>query len=204
MIASLRGTVSHLAAAACILDVAGVGYLVSLTPDHALELRTGEETTLRTRLVVREDAFTLYGFREAAQAELFDLLVSVSGVGPKSAMGVLAQLSPAELARAVADEDAGAFKRVSGVGPKTARLIIVQLAGKLAPPAPAPADAGAGTPPVASPALRADVIEALVGLGYVERQAAPAVDAALAELGEAPAVGDVLRAALAALGPARR
>lgn len=208
MIASLRGAVSHLAASACLLDVHGVGYRVALAPDHALELRLGQEASLATRLVVREDAMALYGFRDESEAQLFDLLVSVSGVGPKSAMGVLAQLAPAELARAVAEEDAAAFRRVSGVGPKTARLILVQLAGKLSAPAASPdgvADAEGGErPAAASPALRADVVEALVGLGYAERQAEPAVDAALAELGEAPEVGDALRAALRALGPARR
>ncbi len=86
---------------------------------------------MHTALVVREDDLSLYGFAEADELAVFDLLRGVSGVGPKSAMGVLAAMSPAELAQAVSLEDDGAFRRVSGIGPKTAKLIVVSLAGKL-------------------------------------------------------------------------
>lgn len=200
MIASLSGLVSHLSASACILEVGGVGYRILLAPGHALELRTGAKATIRTHLVVREDALTLYGFRDDREEELFAQLCTVTGVGPKSALGVLAQLTPDEVSRAVADGDVAVFKRVSGVGPKTAQLIIVSLAGKLAPPA----AAGAAVPG-ATPAQTQDVIDALLGLGYTEKQAAPAVDDALAALGgEAASVSELLRAALRLLTPPKR
>ncbi len=202
VIASLHGTVLEVAASSCVLDVHGVGYLVNLTPTHALELRSGADLTIVTELVVREDQMTLYGFRSPEERSLFTLLCSVSGVGPKSAMGVLAQLSPAELARAVEEQDVAAFKRVNGVGPKTAKLIIVSLTGKVSASA-ASSDVASGALPAQS-GLRADVLDALVNLGYAEKQAAPAVDGALAseELRGAP-VADVLRAALKELSRAR-
>ena len=203
MIASLRGTIVALGAATVHLDVGGVGYLVHVTPTHALELRAGQELRLVTHLVVREDAFTLYGFRDADELGVFEHLISVSGVGPKSALGVLAQLSPTDVANAVEREDLAAFKRVSGIGPKSAGLIIVSLRGKLRAAslsADAP-DTGADALPLA---LRADVVEALVGLGYAEKAAAPIVDDAVTALGEGEhAVADVLRAALRLLGPAK-
>lgn len=191
MIASLRGTVLALSAQSVHLDVQGVGYRVHVTPTHALELRTGDDVRLVTHLAVREDQWTLFGFRSDHELEVFEHLITVSGVGPKSALGVLAQMTPDEVARAVANEDAAAFKRVSGIGPKSAGLILVSLKGKLVPPAGGTHAAGtasagdAGTPdaPVA-PGMRADVVEALVGLGYAEKLAGPAVDDAAAALGD--------------------
>lgn len=225
MIASLLGTVLRLGASSVQLDVAGVGYRVNVTPTHALELRTGQTVRLITHLAVREDAWTLYGFRDDEELEVFEHLISVSGVGPKSALGVLAQLAPAEVARAVIDEDVAAFKRVSGIGPKSAGLIIVSLRGKLAEPSPASLGdteahaAPGGAAAVIAPGVRADVIEALVGLGYQEKVAAPAVDDAAAALavgsepdGDAPGspastapdVASVLRAALRLLSAPKR
>lgn len=204
MIASLRGTVLALGAQTVHLDVSGVGYKVHVTPTHALELRTGATVRLTTHLVVRDDAWTLYGFRDTSELEVFEQLITVSGVGPKSAIGVLAQMTPDEIARAVIDEDAAAFKRVSGIGPKSAGLIIVSLAGKLTAPAPTGSGTASGDTPTATgtlkPSLRADVVEALVGLGYAEKVAGPAVDDAAAALaGDDDAALDVaslLRAAL--------
>ena len=199
MIASLTGTVVHLGAATAVLEVGGVGYEVLLTPAHALELRHGDTTTLITELVVREDAQLLYGFRGFNEREVFRQLTAISGVGPKSALGVLSQLDPDALARAVEHDDESVFKRVPGVGPKTAKLIILQLKGKLrvgaaAPEAPAPQ----------TPAMHADVIEALVGLGTPAKQATTAVEAALERSGgEAADVPELLRAALRELGGRR-
>ena len=153
---------------------------------------------MHTALIVREDELSLFGFATREQLELFDLLRSVSGVGPKSALGVLAQLSPEEIARAVADEDDAPFRRVSGIGPKTAKLITVSLAGKVVAPSPV----RAGVPVVAPDA---DVVAALVGLGWPERTAAAAVEELLAELGDtAPTeTAALLRLALGRLGPQR-
>ena len=131
MIASVRGTVLAVSGSAAIVEVGGVGLQVTVTPDHALSLRVGSEASLRTALIVREDELALYGFADDEERSVFDLLRGVSGVGPKSAMGVLAALRPAEIALAVAQEDDAAFRKVSGVGPKTAKLIVVSLAGKL-------------------------------------------------------------------------
>lgn len=198
MISSVRGTVLHVAGGAAVIEVGGVGMSIALTPDHALSLRVGSEAFVHTALIVREDDLSLYGFASHEQLELFDLLRSVSGVGPKSALGVLAQLSPDEVARAVADEDDAPFRRVSGIGPKTAKLITVSLAGKLV----APAVVRAGGAVVAPDA---DVVAALVGLGWPERAAASAVSELLTELGgEVPTeVPALLRLALARLGPQR-
>ena len=98
-------------------------------------LRIGQEASLHTALIVREDDLSLFGFETRAELEVFDLLRGVSGVGPKSALGVLATLSPDDIARAVAAEDDAPFRKVSGIGPKTAKLIAVSLQGKLLAPA---------------------------------------------------------------------
>ena len=201
MIASLTGSVVHLGAASAVIEIGGIGYEVLLTPSHALELRRGAEARLVTELVVREDAQLLYGFRGFDEREVFRLLTSISGVGPKSAMGVLSQLGPDELARAVEHDDEAAFKRVPGVGPKTAKLIILQLKGKLRAPAAAAADEA---PAVGTPSMHADVVEALVGLGTPAKQAAAAVEAALERLGgAADDVPELLRAALREIGGRR-
>src|SRR4051794_3977169 len=131
VIASLRGTVLEAAGALLVVEVGGVGYAVTVAPDHALAVRHGEEVLLHTAMVVREDDISLFGFQTREQLAVFDLLRGVTGVGPKSAMGVLAALSPAEIAAAVSADDDAVFRRVSGIGPKTAKLIVVSLAGKL-------------------------------------------------------------------------
>jgi Holliday junction DNA helicase RuvA len=198
MISSVRGTVLHVSGGGAVIEVGGVGMSVALTPDHALSLRIGSEAFVHTALIVREDDLSLYGFVSREQLELFELLRGVSGVGPKSALGVLAQLSPDEIARAVTAEDDAPFRRVSGIGPKTAKLITVSLAGKLVAPA-------AARPGAAVVAPDADVVTALVGLGWPERTAASAVEELLAELGDAaPAdTAGLLRLALSRLGPQR-
>lgn len=197
MIASVRGTVLAATGSTVVVEVGGVGLAVQVTPQQALALRVGSEARLHTALVVREDDLSLYGFAEADELAVFDLLRGVSGVGPKSAMGVLAAMSPAELAHAVAQEDDGAFRKVSGIGPKTAKLIVVSLAGKLGMATTARPATGAPT------TVREDVTVALVGLGWPERTAAQAVDDALASADDADrgSVQALLRLALAALGP---
>lgn len=199
MIASVHGTVLQVSGSSVVIDVHGIGYLVTVTPEHALALRTGEDALIRTSLIVREDDLSLFGFATSDEQAVFDLLRGVTGVGPKSALGVLSALSPAEIARAVATDDDGAFRRVSGIGPKTAKLITVSLAGKLveflgterAAPDRTPADDGA----------RASVLAALTGLGWPERTAADAVDDVLADQPGTTAVPALLRLCLARLGP---
>jgi Holliday junction DNA helicase RuvA len=199
MISSVRGTVLSAAGGLAVVEVGGVGLAVQVTPAHALALRVGEEARIHTALIVREDDLSLYGFATPDELAVFDLLRGVSGVGPKSALGVLATLTPEQVAHAVAAEDDAPLRKVSGIGPKTAKLIAVSLAGKLAPVA-----AAASVPAGAADAdITAAVVGALVGLGWNEKIAAQAVDEAA---GEAPAadrasVQALLRLALARLGP---
>ena len=197
MIASVRGEVLSALGTSVVVEVGGVGLAVQVTPQQALSLRVGAEARLHTALVVREDDLSLYGFAEPDELQVFDLLRGVTGVGPKSAMGVLAAMSPAELAHAVATEDETVFKKVSGIGPKTAKLILVQLAGKLAM-------ATSSRRQVAVTSSVADsVTVALVGLGWPEKVAGQAVEDALAAAApaERETVPALLRLALAGLGP---
>lgn len=197
MISSVRGTVLAVAGTAAIIEVGGVGLSVSVTPQHALSLRVGAEAMVRTALIVREDDLALFGFVDADELAVFDLLRGVTGVGPKSAMGVLAAMSPDQIARAVALEDDAAFRKVSGIGPKTAKLIVVSLAGKMHV-----SPASSATVPAAKVGITDSVLVALVGLGWSERVAANAVEEAVAESsGDAATVPALLRLALTRLGP---
>ena len=195
MIASLRGTVLAIRENTCIVDVHGVGYAVNVTPSHKFSLTIGAEHSFLTSLIVREDSMTLFGFENPESLELFDLLLSVSGVGPRSALAVLAELSPAEILTAVVNEDDSAFKKVSGVGPKTAKLIIVQLAGKLT--ALSQSEVVTSALP-ASSAISLSVVQALVGLGWNEKIAKEAVDS-LDTSSPSVTTASVLKEALAAL-----
>ena len=196
MISSVRGIVLAAAGTTAVIEVGGVGLQVTVTPGHALTLRVGTEATVRTTLIVREDDLSLYGFAEAEELAVFDILRGVTGVGPRSAMGVLATLTPIEIARAVAVEDDRAFRKVSGIGPKTAKLIVVSLAGKLGFVALTAVASGKAS-------VSTSVIEALIGLGYPERLAIQAVDDAVesASATEREAMPALLRLALANLGP---
>ncbi|PZE90165.1 Holliday junction branch migration protein RuvA [Curtobacterium sp. MCLR17_039] len=202
MIASLRGTCIDIAGSAVVIEVGGVGYAVTVNPAHALTMRHGSEVFVRTAMIVREDEHLLFGFESTDALQVFDLLRGVSGVGPKSAMGVLAHMDPAQIANAVANEDDGAFRKVSGIGPKTAKLIIVALSGKLVAFEQAAVVAAARGTAVHPAAV--DVVSALIGLGWREDAAQTAVDDAVANEPGAAAMGTqaLLRAALGALRPA--
>jgi len=202
VISSLRGTVLSASGGTAVVEVGGVGFALQLTPDHVLSLRVGEETFLHTSLIVREDALQLFGFADREQLEVFELLNGVSGVGPKSAIGVLSVLSPDDIATAVAADDDAPFRKVSGIGPKTAKLIVVSLAGKLtAVRRPAPAVKTSRAPS----SVGDSVLVALVGLGWPERVAAEAVAEVTAETEEKErdSVQSLLRLTLSRLGPAR-
>ena len=198
MISSVRGTVLGVSGTSAVIEVGGVGLAVTVTPQHALSLQVGAETTVRTALIVREDDLALFGFVEADELEVFDLLRGVTGVGPKSAMGVLAALSPRQVASAVASEDDAAFRKVSGIGPKTAKLIIISLAGKIQV-----SSGAASSAPTVTASVSESVLVALVGLGWSERIAAQAVEDALggAFVQESTTVAALLRLALSQLGP---
>ncbi|MBO9627309.1 MAG: Holliday junction branch migration protein RuvA [Microbacterium sp.] len=200
MISSLHGTVLHTTPDQVVIDVGGVGFSVAVPGDVAHTAVVGERMLLHTSLIVREDALSLYGFAERDELEIFGLLISVTGVGPKSALGVLSHLTVDQIAEAVTAEDDAPFRRVSGIGPKTAKLIVVQLAGKVQATAPA-----AKTGAAASGDVVAQVTIALVGLGWSEKIAAEAAAQTAAEATDAErsAVAPLLRRTLALLGPAR-
>ena len=178
MIARLRGTVAARTPAGVVLDVGGVGYLVAVTPRVAA--RVGEEATVETHLHVREDALQLYGFATADERELFELLLGVSGVGPKVALAIVSGSTPADLRRAIAREDTARFEAIPGIGRKTAQRVVLDLKDKLG----AVSVASGGGAPLAR--------EALVELGW------SVVDAerALADVDESLPVEEQVRAAL--------
>ncbi|MCU1597745.1 MAG: Holliday junction branch migration protein RuvA [Glaciihabitans sp.] len=200
MISSVRGTVLAIAGPAVIIEVGGVGLAVQVTPQHAASLRVGSEASVRTALIVREDDLSLFGFVDADELTVFDALRGVTGVGPKSAMGVLAAMDPSQIAAAVNAEDDAAFRKVSGIGPKTAKLIVVSLAGKLAI-SPTSNRSSTGKPSSVSDS----VLVALVGLGWNERAASQAVEEAVAGATESEreTVPALLRLALTRLGPSQ-
>lgn len=195
MIASVRGTVLAVRESSCVIDVSGVGYLVAITASHRATLHIGESAFLLTTLIVREDAMTLFGFENQESLELFEAFITVSGVGPRSALAILGQLTPAEAFMAVVNEDDSMFRKVSGIGPKTAKLIIVQLAGKLNAVTTASV---AQKSPVSARDAAETVVVALVGLGWVERTARETVESVQTEKADATAA-TLLRLALAAL-----
>ncbi len=131
MIGSLHGTVSHKSENAIIVLVNGVGYTVVVPVSIISNYSVGEEVEIYTYLYVREDVFELYGFSDLEGMEIFKLLISVSGVGPKTAMGVLSQANPSEIKDAVAKADKTVFSAVSGIGKKTAGRIILELQSKI-------------------------------------------------------------------------
>lgn len=201
MISSLRGTVLSAVGTTVVVEVGGVGFSVAVTPALALGARVGDELRLHTTLIVREDAMSLFGFSTQEELEVFELLIAVTGVGPKSALGVLSVLSPSDVARAVSTDDDAAFRKVSGIGPKTAKLITLSLAGKIIVTEPTPQH-----PASVATSVTDSVLAALVGLGWSERVAAQAVDetAVLASDAELSSVPVMLRLALAHLGPAQK
>lgn len=206
MIASVHGTVLAVRLDAAVVEVGGVGMLVQATPATLAGLRVGQTALLHTQLVVREDSLTLFGFADADEREVFEVLQTVSGVGPRLALAMLAVHTPDGLRRAVAGEDLAALKRVPGIGHKGAQRIVLELADRLG--APRDALAGAGVPAAAAgPADRRDqVVEALVGLGWNAKAAQDAVTSVL-DGSEEPVgqdeVAGVLRAALRTLGGGR-
>lgn len=202
MISTLTGRVRAISLDALVLDVGGVGFRVRTTPQALAEARLDQELTMHTELVVREDSLTLYGFPHPEETEVFGIVQSVSGIGPRIALAVLTVLSPDDLRRAVAAEDVKAITRTPGIGPKVAQRMLLELTGRLGAPSSAP-----GTPAVTEPepeqpaGAHVDVVEALVGLGWPSKAASDAVERAAADGTEDPAT--LLRTALRSLGSTR-
>lgn len=131
MISILSGKIIHTSLDRVVVDVSGVGFEVGVTPRHALKLSLGSSVTLFTRMIVKEDDISLFGFESMGERELFDQLCSVSGIGPKLALTTLSGLTEQALRNAIADQDELVFKAIPGIGPKTAKLIILSLTGKV-------------------------------------------------------------------------
>jgi Holliday junction DNA helicase RuvA len=165
VIASLTGLVLSSSNGQIVIDVQGVGYLVHSRSATVASISQGESVSFFTSLVVREDAWTLFGFESKQELEVFELLRSVNGVGPKSALSILNQMSVEQVAQAVSEESDESFKAVSGIGTKTAKLITLTLAGKLI------ASGSKGS----TSSISEGAVSALVGLGWSERQSRDAL-----------------------------
>lgn len=207
MISSVRGTVLAVSLDHAVIDVGGVGLAVQATPATLATLRTGEQAMLHTTLVVREDSLTLFGFADAQARELFVLLQTVSGIGPRLALAALAVLEPDALRSALAEGNITVLTQVPGIGKKGAERLSLELRDKVdAAPKTAPGLSGAA-PAATGGRVRGEVVEALVSLGFPAKQAEQAVDGVLAN-GAAGGNGaadtsSVLRSALSTLGRKR-
>jgi Holliday junction DNA helicase RuvA len=187
MIARLTGRPTPHDEHTIVVDVGGVGYLVSATRSALRKARRADEVTLETYLHVREGAMQLYGFAEAEERELFEHLLSVSGVGPKVALSIVSGSTPAELRNAIAVEDTARFQAIPGIGKKTAQRVVLELKEKL--------DADGVAAPV--PPGKEDVLarEALVELGFSLMEADKALAETDSELPPEERVRQVLQAA---------
>ena len=175
-----------------LVDVGGVGYEVDVPMSTFFNLpATGEKVVLVTHLVVREDAHVLYGFATEDERSAFRLLIRISGVGARTALSLLSGLSVAELRQAVVMQEPGRLTRVPGIGKKTAERLLLELKGKIAEPLP-----GAGGASREAPSAATDILNALVALGYSEREALPVVKQLPADVG----VADGIRRSLKSLG----
>ncbi|HEX5429940.1 MAG TPA: Holliday junction branch migration protein RuvA [Patescibacteria group bacterium] len=182
MIGSIAGKIQHKGTGFLIVETGGVGYKVFVTPPQHFEAKVGSAASFVIHTYVREDQITLYGFSNINELEFFELLLTVSGVGPKSALGIMSVSSLDMIKSAIASGDAGLFKKVSGIGTKTAERVIVELREKLK-------SQGNATPIAAE---HSDALEALMTLGYREQQAREA----LKNVPESKSVQDKIKLAL--------
>lgn len=188
MIGRLTGTLVEKSPPQVLVDVAGVGYEVDVPMSTFYHLPAlGERVTLLTHFIVREDAQLLFGFLGHDERSTFRQLVKISGVGPRTALAILSGLSVAELSQAVAMQETGRLVKVPGIGKKTAERLLLELKGKLG-------DALA-TPAAVANDAQADILQALIALGYSDREAASALKALPADVD----VSDGIKLALKAL-----
>ena len=199
MIAKLKGVVDAIDEGGAVIDVNGVGYLVSASSRTLRDLAVGEPATVLVETIVREDAIALYGFLETAERDWFRILTTVQGVGARVGLSILSTLAPDEIARAIAAGDKVSLSRPAGVGPKLAARLATELKDKAAAfgvaPAPArgsPADA----PAAAAGSVNEDAVSALVNLGYRRVEAFGAVARVTQRLGAGAELDAVIRAAL--------
>ncbi len=191
MIAQIHGEVLVVGTTNVVVGVSGFGVSVETIPRTLSQARPGAPLTLHTVLVVREDSLTLFGFETSEERETFSVVQSVSGVGPRLALALLAMHSPAALAAAVESEDRAALQQVPGIGAKVASRLLLELGGKLAPTSTAHSDG------------RGDVITGLVELGWPQKDAERAVAAVTSSPVTEQDIPDTLRRALQELAGSR-
>lgn len=191
MIASLNGTVAIKEVASIVLDVSGVGYLVSVLPQTTSNINVGDQILLHTAHIIREDFQSLFGFETSDELSVFQLLCTVNGVGPKSAMAVVGQLGVSGVGEAVNTANDDMFRSVTGIGPKTAKLIVLNLSGKLV------------LGDRSSSSVSDQVQAALISLGYQERVARQAIKQSN-ETNSSLSEGELLKSALLLLSKSRK
>ena len=188
MIGKLTGTLGDKNPPQVLVECGGVGYEVQVPMSTFYNLPArGDKVALLTHLVVREDAHILYGFETAGEREAFRALIKITGVGPRTALAVLSGMSVADLSQAITLQEAARLVRVPGIGKKTAERLLLELKGKLGPDLGVPSGAGSGE--------QADILQALVALGYSDKEAALSLKALPAGVG----VADGIKLALKAL-----
>ncbi|GAA1951785.1 Holliday junction branch migration protein RuvA [Brevibacterium antiquum] len=195
VISFLSGTVHRIAADHLVILTYGVGRRVNVTPDTLSSTRHGADIELVTTLVVREDSMTLFGFGTEDENHTFEVLLSISGIGPRLAMAILSVMGPGELAAAISNQDANALTRVPGIGKKGASRIILELENKL--PKLSASEPG---PQLSFGGANQQVVDALVGLGWKEAQAADVVQEVVNDLGQNAGTSALLKASLKVLG----
>lgn len=205
MISFVRGTVAHASADTLVVDLGSVGLTVQCTPGTALSVRKGEHVELLTTMVVREDGWTLYGFLDPDERTVFEQVQTVSGIGPRIALALLATLSPDDLRRAVVVADEATLMRVPGIGRKGAQRLILELADRLGP-APAVSSGEQPLGRAGGTGWQQAVAAGLASLGWSAREAEqavtaidPAVAADATAAGSAADIGSLLKAALRGL-----
>ena len=204
MIASVHGVVAALGPDAAVIEVGGVGLMVSCSPGTLARLRTGEPARLATSLVVREDSLTLYGFVDDDERMLFELLQTANGVGPKLAQTILAVHAPREVRRAVATNDLITLMTVPGIGRKGAERLVLELRDRIGAIDSGPSSAPAGGVTPTAP-WRDQLRHALAGLGFTGKEAADAIETVAVDVpaGTAPDLSGLLRRSIQLLGRTR-
>ena len=199
MIAKLKGLVDSVDTDSAVIDVGGVGYLVSASARTLRDLAVGGPATMLVETIVREDAIALYGFLETAERDWFRILTTVQGVGARVALSILSTLAPDEIARAIAAQDRATLSRPAGVGPKLAARLATELKDKAAAFGVAPATAtpaNANSPAATGGSVNEDAVSALVNLGYKRVEAFGAVARVTQRLGAEAKLDAVIRAGL--------
>ena len=163
MIASLSGVVKATSNSSAVIDVGGVGLFVNLPPRLAATHVVGSSASLHTTLIVREDALTLYGFETLLDRQLFELLMTVTGIGPKVALAITSAMTSEDLAQAVHSKDERSISAIQGIGKKGAQRLILELEGKL--------DFAVTAPKTTNLSWRDQLVDALTGLGFTKREA---------------------------------